>query len=362
MAEVNKKNYSIIDYAKSYFASIEISPFNELDFAILSKFSYFNFDVYFKAFNKKKFYIKDLYDLRYIDKFLGSNSKVKDEVDLFMYVVGNPRFKNMEIIDYKEKVNKVKTEQFGVVAFKIGKYKIISFRGTPLNYYGWKEDFDMAYRFPIPSQITALNYLKNFLKGNKDTVYLTGHSKGGNLAIYSYMNLSKAMQSKVKQIITFDSPGFENISFETLKKRKIINKFIPSHSVIGMIFDDEKDVSVIKTNVIFTKQHEMFFWEVDLSKLKFVQDNGLNPRFKKFNSTFKEYLKDKSMEDRKFAINLLFKLIKVSSIDKNGDINFDIKSSLKIIRTEYKKESPKTKEKMNTIIKEIINVLIKGIV
>ena len=59
------------------------------------------------------------------------------------------------------------------------------YRGTDLNLVGWKEDFMLSYATPVPAQTAALAYLKKAAGYTEGPLFLVGHSKGGNLALYT---------------------------------------------------------------------------------------------------------------------------------------------------------------------------------
>lgn len=360
MAIIKKRipNNNLNDYLKSFYLSFDEAPLNELDCAFFSKLSYYDFSVY----KKKEMKIKDLYNLKYISDYLGSNVKSKHELNMFMYACGNPRFKDVKITNFENKINNIKTEQFFAVTFQYKKMKIIAYRGTLQNIDGWKESFNLSYMFPIPSQISGLKYLKKESRSKKYDYYLTGHSKGGNLALYAYLNLRDSQKAKVKNIYTFDAPGLENMSFDNLKANQTIKKYIPVCSVIGMIFDNPKHSFICKSDVSFLKQHEIFNWKVDLENNRFYYERTLNPRFAKFNAKFTDYIVTKSLEDREFAVNFLFKLIKNVKSEDNGEVSLDLKTSIRLLRIEYQKESDEVRKKARTMLSELINVVIKGMI
>ncbi len=64
----------------------------------------------------------------------------------------------------------------------------VAFRGTDETIVGWKEDFNMAFLSPVPGQALSVKYLNVVTERFHNPFYVGGHSKGGNLAVYSAMN------------------------------------------------------------------------------------------------------------------------------------------------------------------------------
>lgn len=76
----------------------------------------------------------------------------------------------------------------------------VAFRGTDGTLVGWKEDFNMAVRCPVPSQESAYRYAdsildrtERFLSAKKSPdIMIGGHSKGGNMAVYAAMQITQS--------------------------------------------------------------------------------------------------------------------------------------------------------------------------
>ena len=72
----------------------------------------------------------------------------------------------------------------------------VAFRGTDSTLVGWKEDLNMGFMDVIPSQIDAVNYLRQIINHFSDyKIFVGGHSKGGNLAVYSAIFIDEALQN-----------------------------------------------------------------------------------------------------------------------------------------------------------------------
>jgi RecG-like helicase len=99
--------------------------------------------------------------------------------------------------------------------------------------------------------------------------YLTGHSKGGNLAIYAGFYVEPFVQNKIVRIYNFDGPGFEKDDIDQEKYFRVKNKIktvVPANSIIGMIFEQLGSFKAVKSLVKPIYQHDGFMWEVDCNR------------------------------------------------------------------------------------------------
>ena len=69
---------------------------------------------------------------------------------------------------------------------------------------GWKEDFNMAFKSPIPSQEEAVRYIEKASLYCNGKILTGGHSKGGNLAVYA------AARAEFQKSIPMTVPDFWN--------------------------------------------------------------------------------------------------------------------------------------------------------
>ena len=147
------------------------------------------------------------------------------------------------------------------MTFALGKNKIISFRGSDRSFVSWVENARMFYQYPTNTQKMGIDYLKNAIYKDDDNVYVVGHSKGGNLAMVSCMELENSLLRKVKQIYNFDGPGVLKDEYELKYKRikkKLIN-IIPSNSMVGVLLYNE-NFSVIKSKNHMMETHYPSSW------------------------------------------------------------------------------------------------------
>lgn len=352
------KRKNLVDYASLFYTSIDKSPLNEIDMAIFSKLSYFHFEPFIRNKNTTQ-RISDLYDLSLFDTFLKRPAYKTEDRILLQAVCGNPRFKNIVIKDAKEYTNDKKEEQFSAITFLLpNNDAIIAFRGTDSTINGWKEDLNMAYKCPIPAQVDSANYLSNIAQYLNGNIYLVGHSKGGNLALFSYLSVSEDIRIKIKKIYCFDGPSFEDKYFKSFDisdlKLKLV-KIVPNESIIGMIFEKEKNCKIIQSSNKLLFQHNMYNWEISLTKFKRTQK--ISPTARNINSSLKIWLEKCNDDEREIFIETIFKVISASGAQNIQDIAKNKDRSLLNSIVGFKNLSKERKKELASILKILVKIL-----
>lgn len=90
---------------------------------------------------------------------------VEGSLDLFTALVSSPRFRDIRIMGFTEEIDVEKEKQFSAMTFQLTpKMLYVAFRGTDSTLVGWKEDFNMAFRYPVASQLDAEKYVAEIAK------------------------------------------------------------------------------------------------------------------------------------------------------------------------------------------------------
>ncbi len=277
-------------------------PFNEIDAAIYTALSYIDFS----GIITSKITIKEAYDKTQDRFLLKSKDKFKEQNRaLFKEIANSVRYKNNIITSYKRLVNN--NTQFGAITVVAPKhFKFIAFEGTEDELVGWEENFKMAYMYPIPAHEEAITYLKENIKPIDFVVYIGGHSKGGNLAMASAMELNILKKHKINYIFNFDGPGFSKdlVDFNKLKKieKKLLN-YYPCESIVGMIFESLGKNKIIKSEAVKVYQHDIHSWLI--SDNKFIEGE-LSLYSQKVHQKIDALTKKYSKEEIKKFVNTFF--------------------------------------------------------
>lgn len=268
-------NNNIIEYV-NWRGDISFNehPLNCVDALIFSQLIHISYEYFLPNPHENSFTIQNIYKTLKCSDFYSRFIKTKSEKqqDAFLLLElcsSSKRFSNVIFCDYEQIFEKENECQFAAGTYILddkAQTKIIAYRGTDSSIIGWKEDFNLVYLDPIPSQKYATQYLDSFFKKHKGNIYLSGHSKGANNAIYASMNVAKKVQKRIVTIFNFDGPGLkkdqiESEQFNIIKNK--INSYYPSFCLVGQLFYKKKQYQIISSNAKSFSQHDPFTWKIN---------------------------------------------------------------------------------------------------
>ena len=350
---------NIIDYIKwRGDLSFDQAPINEIDNIILARFSYLPFK-YIELNNMETIEsisnkMKD-FD---IERFLWDDDKE------FIKLLGQvDRYKNLKTTNYIEIFDKAAEKQFAAITILLpNKTSYISFRGTDTSLVGWKEDLNMSFMENVPSQKEAVNYLNNIARKNKDKLIIGGHSKGGNLAVYSAIFCEDKIKNRIEKVINADGPGFDKSIIQTENYRKILNKietYIPQSSIVGRLLEHEEEYQVVKSIQKGVMQHDIYSWQVE--PLMLVRIPTLTNNSEMFNGIVRDWVKNTTPEQRKNFINLIYDIITTTDAKSLGDFSKNTAKKIGIILNSYRSVNEEDRKEMERMVKLILESAVKVI-
>ena len=286
--------------------SFKESPLNEVDNMILSRFSYLPFS---KVNIKEKETIGNV--VKRLSKFGVEEFNIDGDKPLVDNLNNCIRFKDLVLTDYEENTNKSAEEQFAAITIHLNdKEMYISFCGTDNTLVGWKEDFNLSFMQNIPAQLEGVKYLKKIAHKYNKKIYLGGHSKGGNVAVYSAVFSGKEIQNKIISVTNHDGLGFDETIIEMEEYKRILDKlytYIPQSSVIGRLLEHEEKYKIVKSIERGIMQHDIYSWQVLGTKI--IQMKEVTNGSELINRTIKTWLKETTPDQRKNVIDILYNVI-----------------------------------------------------
>ena len=287
--------------------SFDIEPLNEVDNLILCAFSYIRIENIIEPSETKS--IKELYP-NYLNSEKKESILLKNQNTLFSLLEKSNRFKNVKIAKFTKETSKLQEKQFCAMTFILSdKELFIAFRGTDETLTGWKENFNLGYQ-ETASQKRAVSYIEEIAMHTKKEITIGGHSKGGNLAMYGYVNSKDTIRKKIKKTYNNDGPGLnskiENNS-ELKETEKNITTFIPKASIVGGFFDNHSVIKIIESNSIGILEHDLYTWKIDGNSI--VTAKNMDKKTKEICNYINEKLKEMPEEKKRKIINFIYELL-----------------------------------------------------
>lgn len=328
-------------------------PFCEIDGLVYSHLSYYVFDGIVPKLGEDKpaVMLSDAAQRMDWHNFISVKWETEKNRELFYKLAFSRRYRNTKVNFLVEEADE--DVQFCALTFLLGNGDVfISFRGTDDTLVGWKEDFYMAYRTPVGAQIKSAEYVnavaKRLARKKNLRLYLGGHSKGGNLAVYAAMACDARLKHKIGRIYDMDGPGFRPDFLETLDYdgvRDKILKIVPNESFVGMLMERKEDYELIQSSEIGTQQHACFSWCVEGDR--FVRAGAPVPERKELYDRFNNWIFSLEIEQVGEFIDSLFKLIELTDAKTLTDLKNvkggEMPKKMHSISQEYRRMNDETK-------------------
>ena len=355
---------NIIDLLRNDFSTFAQRKFNAVDALILCELSYINMPTSVPKYcdNPKNISTVSINELLRIEDYSSMFASGAPKVDKFrrkllLAVASSPRYRGIRVGEYLERfdesnIDESLEQQFAGVTFDLSNCEgidnphtlVVAYRGTDNTLVGWKEDFNMAFRCPVPAQESAAEYLtsvaqryskrysnKNFfnklfanklfarfskssvgLQNNNSNIIVVGHSKGGNMAAYAAMRLdatSQKLGDLVSKIYSMDGPGFASDVVDTSVFANVssrIEKVVPQSAFIGLIMDTGVPYKVTTADSIGLMQHFGMYWQVKNGDFDYC--DCVTPRALAVSKAANEWMMNLPFEERKRRIDAVYKI------------------------------------------------------
>lgn len=354
---------NVIDLLRNDFSTFAQRKFNAVDSLILCELSYINMPTSVPKYcdNPKNISTVSINELLRIEDYSSMFSSGSPKVDKFrrkllLAVASSPRYRGIRVGEYLERfdesnIDESLEQQFAGVTFDLSNCEgidnphtlVVAFRGTDNTLVGWKEDFNMAFRCPVPAQESAAEYLtsvaqryskrysnKNFFNKlfanklfarfsksfvdsqNNPNIIVVGHSKGGNMAAYAAMRLdatSQKLGNLVSKIYSMDGPGFacdvvDTSVFANVSSR--IEKVVPQSAFIGLIMDTGVPYKVTVADSIGLMQHFGMYWQIKDGDFDYC--DCVTPRALAVSKAANEWMMNLPFEERKRRIDSVYSI------------------------------------------------------
>lgn len=227
------------------------------------------------------------------------------------------RFGECKFAGFRAHFSPEKEQQFAACAFRIAPQTgVIAFRGTDSTLVGWKEDFNLSFETPVPAQQDAARFLNDML-AQFQQVFVAGHSKGGNLALFAAARCNPLLQGRILRVINFDGPGLDegtrqSPGYAALAGR--VTTYVPQESIVGMLMNGGEPYTVIRSGGAGLEQHDPFLWQLENGAP--VPAEGLTQQSRYASSTLHTFLTSLPIPQRRAVVDALYSILSATGAKK----------------------------------------------
>jgi len=306
------------------------APFCEVDSLILSQICYVDFEnIVSRSFNKP--IMLSSAAKAYLRRHAGEKAYLgaivpAEIITLMSKAAHSKRFSRIRLCGHINIVSDDLQMQFSATTFLLRDDMIfVAYRGTDDTIIGWKENFNMSFMHPVPAQTEAVTYLDAAAATRAEkNIYVGGHSKGGNLAVYALAKCADETKERVVLAYNHDGPGFSREFIEGLDYDAVRSKIctiLPQTAVVGMLLEHEERYDVVKSNQAGLFQHDSFSWEV--MGPNFIHLDTVTKESKLIDKTIKEWLSEMPAEEREDFVEKLYASLSAQGAKTLTDLNTD---------------------------------------
>ena len=325
MATIN----GYLDYNKN--RSFKDFAFNEADILCLNELGYFCFEELDASIDFSKDVNLHEVLMPYVTgekPFNHSFLVTEERVKLLQKVVASKRFVNLNLSDYVNDVDAEYERQFSAMVFtlpEINHHQLV-FRGTDDTMIGWKEDFKLTYVQEIPAHRAAVAYLEAYFEKYAGKVTVSGHSKGGNLALYAVAYVNDLLREQIEKVYMLDAPGLqekglESDGYKAIRERVTVIR--PEESIVGIMLYNDIEPIVVKSNASGIMQHALTSWQFNEETGELILAERQTDLSQNLEKTFKQWMKELSSQELKILFDILFDTLMSSGIHSINDVTID---------------------------------------
>ena len=338
--------------------SFDCSAFNEVDSLILSIFTYINFSfldpgraVTLSEASEKLHAQPDEIKLK------GPGYIILRVLILFARAAKSERFKKVVLTGYTNRIDEEKEMQFSAITFLLPDHTgVIAFRGTDSSLVGWKESLNMSFISGVPAQIEAANYASTVMDSFSIPFRITGHSKGGNLAVWAASHLSEDRKENLLAVYSNDGPGFKDdfLKSDIYKEiREKVHSFVPESSIVGVLMNHD-DYRTIRSSEASLLQHDPFSWIV--RRTHFIYNDTRSESGKQMDKMLNNWIRSMSSADRESFVENVFDLLESSNAKTLEDLDRDkLKTFLSMQKTFMEMGNEKQTQLLTSLAKLFFN-------
>ncbi len=349
---------TVIEYVQRYGGvSLEEWPLGDVDSLALCQLAYLKFDGIVPGpwENRAAMTLEDIYQHERYEALYGDRRFAENNRRLFEAMCASRRFRGLRLQFYLNLVKKELETQFCAVTYLLEDgAAFVAFRGTDETIVGWKEDFNMAIRHPVPCQVYCVQYLNLAASRLDGDLYVGGHSKGGNLAVYASMYCTERVRGRIRKIYSMDGPGILPEALRSSVYRELsgkIVKILPRTPFVGMLYESrgrEGQYQTVECNRRGLIQHDPYTWRVKAGQFVLAKDRYR--RSGRMNKVVNPWLLSQGKERLQRFVDALYLIVDASGAEDVIGFMENWRQSVKRMAAAYKGLDRQTLETVKEVL------------
>ncbi len=232
-------------------------------------------------------------------------------VTLFRRLAETPRYQGIYLTGYVNEICTEREMQFSCISFILSDgTRFVAYRGTDDTIVGWKEDFKLGYMDEVPAQRKAVQYLDSLSLEEGTALFVGGHSKGGNLAVWGAVHASEAVRRMIYRVYSNDGPGFSEDLINSEVYQSLADRFtflLPQSSLVGLLLSNDSTYQIVKSRTLGIFQHNGLSWEVMGSS--FVRMEKLSGQGVRTDTVIRERIDSMNREEKRVLVEMFFEVL-----------------------------------------------------
>lgn len=286
--------------------------------------------------------------------------RVPMDRDLLDITAESERFGEIRLFRYTEQFSDMLQQQFSATSFLLNDQTVyVAFRGTDDTLTGWREDFNMSFLPQVPSQETAAAYLRGVLELGFPNVYVGGHSKGGNLAVYAAVHAQPAYLEHIRGVYNNDGPGFVGDLFELPQFQSIQDRvytFVPQASIVGMLLEHDEAYRVIYSTQKGFLQHDPYSWSVIRNDWYYLQETTTVSKL--MDTSLKQWILGMKPEERERMTDGIFHVLQSETNARTvQDLVEGGRNTVAAVLHAWSDTPPETRRFMQKMLMELLRIV-----
>lgn len=356
---------NLLAYAeKTLHQPISDLPLGPVDFCLLNELAYLPFDAladYHGGF-EQGISLAQLNQEFKNDKSLRANwfLATPQRLKLLELMALSNRFSSVRLSKYRALQDQEEEVQFAALTLVIpGVLRQVIFRGTDDSLVGWQEDFHLASQDDIPAQSLALRYLTQALRvPSLVPTIVSGHSKGGHLAIYAASRLEDpGLQDELDRVLAFDSPGFASAFLEDAGYQRLlpkIHEYLPVDSQVGRLMFKSHPRTFVASGSFGIMQHFIFYWRADEEAGDFQRVEAASKNSDRLERVIHSWLDRHSSDEIRLVVDTCFGLAMGQGYSSLLDVGQNFLSFVQTMREAAKTLDPQTAQTVQDALGDFV--------